>query len=204
MPQSGTGVSPVSSSVVLEHPVVEETHGRDAHATEDGHAAGEAHATEDGHATKQWMPWFPVIDYDRCANCLQCVSFCLFGVYQKDAGGKITVANPHKCKTYCPACSRVCPCGAIMFPKHPQATINGREIPKRTSTSKTSSHENVLESLVKGDVYETLRRRQKGDAISDGPAGTVPDEIPPAMLESLVQKHIERLAGEAKPGEDRQ
>ncbi|HEX8311367.1 MAG TPA: ferredoxin family protein, partial [Chthoniobacteraceae bacterium] len=29
----------------------------------------------------QWKPWFPVIDYDRCTNCMQCLSFCLFGVY---------------------------------------------------------------------------------------------------------------------------
>ena len=29
----------------------------------------------------EWKPWFPVIDYDRCTNCMQCLSFCLFGVY---------------------------------------------------------------------------------------------------------------------------
>ena len=28
-----------------------------------------------------WKPWFPVIDYDRCTNCMQCLSFCLFDVY---------------------------------------------------------------------------------------------------------------------------
>src|SRR3954471_12554488 len=22
-----------------------------------------------------WKPWFPVIDYDRCTNCMQCLSF---------------------------------------------------------------------------------------------------------------------------------
>ncbi len=27
-----------------------------------------------------WIPWFPVIDYDRCTNCKQCLNFCLFGV----------------------------------------------------------------------------------------------------------------------------
>ena len=32
----------------------------------------------------QWVPWFPVIDYNRCINCRQCVSFCLFGVYHID------------------------------------------------------------------------------------------------------------------------
>ena len=32
-----------------------------------------------------WKPWFPVIDYDRCTNCMQCLSFCLFGVYKMNA-----------------------------------------------------------------------------------------------------------------------
>src|SRR5262245_34110763 len=36
-----------------------------------------------------WKPWFPVIDYDRCTNCMQCLSFCLFGVYGVDAAQKI-------------------------------------------------------------------------------------------------------------------
>ena len=37
----------------------------------------------------KWKPWFPVIDYDRCTNCMQCLSFCLFDVYGVDADGKI-------------------------------------------------------------------------------------------------------------------
>lgn len=52
-------------------------------------------------AVKQgdWKPWFPVIDYDRCTNCMQCLSFCLFGVYGVDAGQKFrcrttTTARP--------------------------------------------------------------------------------------------------------------
>ncbi len=27
--------------------------------------------------TGAWKPWFPVIDYDRCTNCMQCLSLCL-------------------------------------------------------------------------------------------------------------------------------
>ena len=30
-----------------------------------------------GRESKEWLPWFPVIDYDRCTNCMQCLSFCL-------------------------------------------------------------------------------------------------------------------------------
>ena len=38
------------------------------------------------------VPWFPVIDQARCNNCLQCLNFCLFGVYAKDAAGRIAAA----------------------------------------------------------------------------------------------------------------
>jgi len=72
-----------------------------------------------------WRPWFPVIDYDRCTNCMQCLSFCLFGVYGVDEGKRIQVQNNDNCKTNCPACSRVCPEAAIMFPKYKAGPING-------------------------------------------------------------------------------
>src|SRR5688572_15729041 len=36
-----------------------------------------------------WKPWFPVIDYRRCTNCMQCLSFCLFDVYGVSAERKI-------------------------------------------------------------------------------------------------------------------
>ena len=54
-----------------------------------------------------WKPWFPVIDYGRCTNCMQCLSFCLFDVYAVSSAGKIQVRNQDNCKTDCPACSRV-------------------------------------------------------------------------------------------------
>jgi hypothetical protein len=60
--------------------------------------------------------WYPVIDYDRCSNCLDCLEFCLFGVYDTDDAGRLTVVEPDACKPGCPACSRVCPDQAIMFP----------------------------------------------------------------------------------------
>jgi ferredoxin len=44
------------------------------------------------------------------------MQFCLFGVYALDENGKVTVANPDNCKSGCPACSRICPHSAIMFP----------------------------------------------------------------------------------------
>ncbi|HBF35500.1 TPA: hypothetical protein DDW35_13135 [Candidatus Sumerlaeota bacterium] len=63
--------------------------------------------------------WYPVIDRSRCVNCLQCLEFCIFGVYDRNADGNLVVKSPDSCKPGCPACSRVCPQQAIMFPLHP-------------------------------------------------------------------------------------
>jgi Pyruvate/2-oxoacid:ferredoxin oxidoreductase delta subunit len=60
--------------------------------------------------------WYPVIDGSRCVQCQHCLQFCLFGVYELDAEGKVQVRRPDQCKPGCPACSRVCPQSAIMFP----------------------------------------------------------------------------------------
>jgi Pyruvate/2-oxoacid:ferredoxin oxidoreductase delta subunit len=60
--------------------------------------------------------WYPVLDGSRCVNCQHCLQFCLFGVYELDVEGKVAVCNPDQCKPGCPACSRICPQSAIMFP----------------------------------------------------------------------------------------
>lgn len=75
--------------------------------------------------------WYPVIDYSRCTNCLECLDFCLFGVYDvNDVEGeeRITVENQDSCKKGCPACSRVCPEHAIMFPEYKTPAIAGAPV----------------------------------------------------------------------------
>jgi NAD-dependent dihydropyrimidine dehydrogenase PreA subunit len=72
--------------------------------------------------------WYPVIDYSRCTNCLECLDFCLFGVYGVDKGDRITVENQDSCKKGCPACSRVCPEQAIMFPDYKTPAIAGAPV----------------------------------------------------------------------------
>ncbi len=69
--------------------------------------------------------WYPVVDRDRCGNCLDCLNFCLFGVFGVDREGRLFVESPDSCKDGCPACSRVCPEGAIMFPDHANAGVAG-------------------------------------------------------------------------------
>jgi len=103
-----------------------------------------------------WKPWFPVIDYSRCTNCMQCLSFCLFEVYGvKD--GKIDVRNRDNCKTDCPACSRVCPEVAIMFPKYRHGPINGDEV--SADDMRREAMKVDISALLGGDIYSMLRDR---------------------------------------------
>ncbi len=69
--------------------------------------------------------WYPVIDYTRCTNCMECIDFCLFGVYGVDKLDRILVEQQDNCKKGCPACSRVCPENAIVFPGHKTPAIAG-------------------------------------------------------------------------------
>jgi MinD superfamily P-loop ATPase len=72
--------------------------------------------------------WYPVIDYSRCTNCMECIDFCLFGVYGVDKVETILVEQPDNCRKGCPACSRVCPENAIIFPQHKTPTIAGSPV----------------------------------------------------------------------------
>ncbi len=74
--------------------------------------------------------WYPIIDEQVCQNCLECVNFCLFGVYTIQENQTPLVEQPDQCRDGCPACSRVCPAGAILFPEYDDPVISGRQ--KRT------------------------------------------------------------------------
>ena len=104
-----------------------------------------------------WKPWFPVIDYDRCTNCMQCLSFCLFDVYGVSEAGKIQVQNNDNCKTNCPACSRVCPEVAIMFPKYAHGPINGE--PVQGDDVRREKMKIDISALLGGDIYARLKDR---------------------------------------------
>jgi len=106
-----------------------------------------------------WKPWFPVIDYERCTHCMQCLSFCLFGVYTATADGKIKVQNEDNCKTNCPACSRVCPEVAIMFPKYGAGPINGDVVSADDINREKMKVD--ISGLLGGDIYALLRQRNE-------------------------------------------
>ena len=98
--------------------------------------------------------WFPIIDKDKCVSCGKCFDFCLFDVYSFD-NGEIKIINPQNCKINCPACARICPSQAIIFPKYDKSPINGG-----------TAIEEVV-SLEMKDIYnkalrERLERRRAG------------------------------------------
>ena len=98
----------------------------DRYINGNGHSKGmatpEVPAVADESAARRW---YPVIDFARCTNCLECIDFCLFGVYGIDQAETILVEQPDNCRKGCPACSRVCPENAIIFPQHKTPSISG-------------------------------------------------------------------------------
>lgn len=68
--------------------------------------------------------WYPTLDKERCTECGKCHDFCLFGVYAIE-NKQVKVTQPQNCKNNCPACARMCPSKAIIFPKYEKSPING-------------------------------------------------------------------------------
>lgn len=95
--------------------------------------SGPSASASAGNGSRPWQSiaddtqrrWYPVIDFSRCTNCMECIDFCLFGVYGVDGSDTILVEQPDNCRKGCPACSRVCPENAIIFPQHKSPAIAG-------------------------------------------------------------------------------
>lgn len=177
-------------------------------------AAEAAKARAGGASPGAWLPWFPVIDYDRCTNCMQCLSFCLFGVYGVDPQGRIQAQQQDHCKTNCPACSRVCPEAAIMFPKYKSGPINGDEVSDADLQREKMKID--ISALLGGDVYALLRDRSERARSRFGKErdadkalaerqkclvklGEIVKDLPPEVLASLPSPdQIARKAEEAR------
>ena len=94
-------------------------------ASDQGNASAEDRAALPEDTARRW---YPVIDYSRCTNCMECIDFCLFGVYGVDSAETASWSNnPTTVSKGCPACSRVCPENAIIFPQHKTPAIAGAD-----------------------------------------------------------------------------
>lgn len=164
-----------------------------------------------------WVPWFPVIDYERCRGCRQCMNFCLFGVFAVDDAGRVEVVNPAGCKTNCPACARVCPQTAIIFPKYESGPINGDKVTEDNLKGDTARVD--IKQLLAGDIRKAIRSRAgkprfaaSEKATCRGAGGETKSlisdireklSIPNDVLESLSAKDIARIHDESnKQGKD--
>lgn len=145
-----------------------------------------------------WIPWFPVIDYDRCVNCKQCMNFCLFGTYGLSDEGRVQVVKPSGCKTNCPACARMCPKQAIIFPKYADSPINGDVGPAPAGPAPQATA---------GDVYERIRSRSgKRFSTQADPNRSCPTldslkrelNIPDEVLASLSSTEMQRVLAKSK------
>ena len=167
-PMAGQDVAPADGAPVLvlgrldEAPAADpeqEVHFRDLGEVDALEAAREVREAAGARKLEAWKPWFPVIDFDRCTNCMQCLTFCLFDVYGVDDKKQITVQNQDNCKTDCPACSRVCPEVAILFPKYGKGPINGDVV--REQDVQREAMKVDISTLLGGDLYGSLRTRQR-------------------------------------------
>lgn len=110
-------------------------------------------------ASGNWPSWYPVIDYKLCSACGQCADFCLFGVYDKNKNG-VQVVNPHGCKNNCPACARICPQTAIVFPKYIQGgAIGGSELTDDIEEQKRQTKD--IGEILGGNIYDALEQRKR-------------------------------------------
>lgn len=105
-----------------------------------------------------WPSWYPVLDTTRCTSCGQCADFCLFGVYKK-GDGWIKVVNPQACKNNCPACARICPHIAIIFPKYQfGGAISGSE--EINEEAEMERQRKDIANFLGSDIYKGLEQRK--------------------------------------------
>jgi Pyruvate/2-oxoacid:ferredoxin oxidoreductase delta subunit len=161
------------------------------------------------NSKSDWVPWFPVIDYDRCVNCKQCMNFCLFGTYGLSADGRVQVVKPSGCKTNCPACARMCPRQAIIFPKYADAPINGDAVAVGAGPRACPDAGQSQAAAPTGDLYDRIRNRSAGGkrfSTQADPNRSCPTldslkrelNIPDEVLASLSPAEMQRVIAKSK------
>lgn len=59
--------------------------------------------------------WYPMINYELCAECGTCVDKCTHSVYNKEKHPRPVVIFPEGCVQGCKGCGSICPSGAIEY-----------------------------------------------------------------------------------------
>ena len=117
-----------------------------------------ADSPEEIKTTSDWPAWYPLIDYSRCSSCGQCADFCLFGVFEKK-DNKVLVVNPQGCKNNCPACARICPETAIVFPKYEHGgAIAGDEA--INEMDELQRQQKDIDEILGSEIYQALEKRK--------------------------------------------
>ncbi len=150
-----------------------------------------------------WVPWFPVIDYDLCHNCKRCLDFCLFGVYALSDEGRVEVRKPEGCKTNCPACARMCPHQAIIFPKYADAHINGEEVSDQTPVGQAAPAGDILEAIRRRGAGHRRFAKQADGQSADRSCPTLESlrrelGIPADVLTSLSPNEVQRITAQSQ------
>lgn len=110
-------------------------------------------------AKSEKISWFPVIDKERCTACGQCFEYCLFGTYTMEKNQQPLVSFPYNCKPNCPACARICPEAAIIFPKIEDYPINGSEIENEDEVRLLAKQN--LKIFSRDNLQSVLSKRQR-------------------------------------------
>jgi len=80
------------------------------------------------------IPWFPIIDNDKCTGCKECLKFCHSNVFEYvEEDRKVVVKNPWHCQVYCESCTYACPVNAISFPDRTEVKTILRELKQKYS-----------------------------------------------------------------------
>jgi NAD-dependent dihydropyrimidine dehydrogenase PreA subunit len=85
------------------------------------------------------IPWYPMIDYEKCVSCGKCVEYCKLGTseLQEKEGKRIPVVKkPYNCVVLCNGCDVICPAGAITHPSKKETTELIREMRRSQTSSK--------------------------------------------------------------------